>query len=49
MKEYCVKIVETRYEYIEARNKKDAVAKAEQMVITNADSIECEVVDESGD
>ena len=47
MKEYCVKIVETRYEYIEAKNEKDAIAQAEQLVVTNADLVECEVVDVS--
>ena len=49
MKEYCVKITEIRYEYIEAENEQEAVAQAEQMVVSNADNVECEVVDERGD
>lgn len=49
MREYCVKITEIRYEYIEAKNEQDAVAQAEQMVVSNADCVECEVVDECGD
>lgn len=49
MKEYCIKITETRYEYVEARNEKDAIVQAERMVVSNADCVECEVVDEPGD
>lgn len=49
MKEYCVRITEIRYEYIEAENEQDAIAQAEQMVVSNADCVECEVVDERGD
>jgi hypothetical protein len=49
VREYCVKITETRYEYVEARNEKDAIEKAEHMAVSNADSVECEVVNEPGD
>lgn len=47
MKEYCVRITETRYEYIEAQNEKKALAQAEEMVITKADKVECKIVDEA--
>ena len=43
MKEYCVRITETRYEYIEAQNEDEALAQAEEMVITNADNVECKI------
>lgn len=49
MKEYCVRITEIRYEYIEAENEQGVIAQAEQTVVSNADYVECEVVDERGD
>ena len=49
MKEYCVKISEIRYEYIEADSEEFAIKQAEGLVVSNADCVECEVVDERGD
>ena len=46
MKEYCVKIVEVRYEYIEAPSSVAALKKAESMMVTNADEVHCEIVQE---
>ena len=45
MKEYKVKITEIRYEYIEAESACEAINKAEDVVLTNADEIICEVID----
>lgn len=49
MKEYCVKITEIRYEYIEAPNEASALKLAKKQAITNADVVECEIVEEPGD
>lgn len=44
MKEYKVKITEMRYEYIEAESVDDALNKAQDMALTNADEVICEVI-----
>ena len=49
MKEYCVKITEIRYEYIEAKSEEAAVIQAGQMALSNADYVVCEVVNDRGD
>ena len=43
MREYEVKIYEIRYEYVEAETEEEAIKKAKQMVITNADEVKFEV------
>lgn len=49
IKEYCVKVTATRYEYIEAPNEASALKLAKKQAITNADVVECEIVEEPGD
>lgn len=43
MKEYTVKITEIRYEYVDAETEEEAIKKAKQMVLTNADEVKFEV------
>lgn len=49
VKEYCVKVTATRYEYIEAPNEESALKLAKKQAITSADVVECEIVEEPGD
>ena len=49
LNEYCVKIVETRYEYIEAPNEGSALKLAEKRASFNVDVVKCEIVKEPGD
>lgn len=49
IKEYCVKVTATRYEYIEAPNEASALKLAKKQAITSADVVECEIVEEPGD
>ena len=46
MKEYKVKICETRYEYVEACSPCQAIKKAKNLVATNADEVRIEVLEE---
>lgn len=49
IKEYCVKVTMTRYEYIEAPNEASALKLAKKQTITSADIVECKIVEEPGD
>ena len=49
LNEYCVKIVETRYEYILAPNERSALKLAKKGAPFNVDVVECEIVKEPGD
>lgn len=48
-KEFRVKITEVRYEYVEASSKEAAEQIAKRLVVSNADSVEVEVVDDEND
>lgn len=49
LNEYCVKIQETRYEYIEAPNERSALRLARRSTPANVDIVECEIVKQPGD
>ena len=49
LNEYCVKITETRYEYIEAPNERSALKLAKKGTPFNVDAVRCEIVKEPGD
>ena len=49
LNEYCVKIQETRYEYIEAPNERSALKLAKKRASFNVDVVKCEIVKEPGD
>lgn len=46
MKEYKVKICEIRYEYIDAHSPCEAIRKAENLAVSNADEVRCEIIEE---
>lgn len=46
MKEYTVKIIEIRYEYIDAETENDAIELAKEMALTNADEVKIEIIKE---
>lgn len=49
LNEYCLKITEIRYEYIEAPNEHSALKIAKRHTSMNTDIVKCEIVGEPGD